>query len=67
MDGTPRGIVGIVGAEDIDSAAIIAHLKQRIPAYMLPTRVLARDSLPLNQSGKVDRKALLGWLDGLSV
>lgn len=65
VDGTPRGIVGIVGAEHIDSAAIIAHLKQRIPAYMLPARVLARGNLPLNHSGKIDRKALLGWLDGL--
>ena len=66
VDGTARGIVGIVGAEDIDSTAIIAQLKQRLPAYMLPTRVLGRESLPLNQSGKVDRKALLGWLDGLN-
>ncbi|MGB5012039.1 MAG: hypothetical protein WBO88_17485, partial [Candidatus Dechloromonas phosphoritropha] len=66
VDGTARGIVGVVGAEHIDSEAVIASLKQRIPAYMLPAWVLARASLPLNHSGKVDRKALLGWLDGLA-
>lgn len=64
VDGTPRGIVSIIGARSADSAQIIATLKQRIPAYMVPSRVIARDSLPLNQSGKVDRKALLAWLDG---
>lgn len=63
VDGTPRGIVGIVGARTVDGEQIIAALKQRIPAYMVPSRVIARDSLPLNQSGKVDRKALLAWLD----
>jgi acyl-CoA synthetase (AMP-forming)/AMP-acid ligase II len=63
VDGTPRGIVSIVGAHTIDSEHIISQLKTRIPAYMVPSRVLARDSLPLNQSGKVDRKALVQWLD----
>ena len=63
VDGTPRGIVSVVGAPAADSEQIIATLKQRIPAYMVPSRVIARDSLPLNPSGKVDRKALLAWLD----
>jgi len=63
VEGSARGIVSIVGAQSIDSAAVIAGLKHRIPAYMLPNRVIAQESLPLNQSGKVDRKALLAWLD----
>ncbi len=63
VDGTPRGIVSVVGAPAADSEQIIATLKQRIPAYMVPSRVIARDSLPLNHSGKVDRKALLAWLE----
>ena len=65
VDGTPRGIVSIVGAQTIDGEHIISQLKTRIPAYMVPSRVLARESLPLNQSGKVDRKALVQWLDWL--
>ena len=63
VDGTPRGIVSIIGAGSADSEQIIAALKQRIPAYMVPSRVIAQENLPLNQSGKVDRKALLAWLD----
>lgn len=58
VDGTPRGLVAFVGDPNIDSGAIVAALNALLPAYMVPGRVLGLDSLPLNASGKIDRKAL---------
>lgn len=38
---------------------IVAALRERLPAYMLPSIVTGLDALPLTASGKVDRPALL--------
>jgi D-alanine--poly(phosphoribitol) ligase subunit 1 len=55
--GTAAGIVGFVcGAFDGDQALSVCA--ERLPSYMVPSRILQVDSLPLNQNGKVDRKAL---------
>jgi len=37
-------------------------LSDRLPSYMVPHRVTFVRELPLNQNGKVDRKALLARL-----
>ena len=58
VDGAAHGIVAFVGAPAIDDERIISVLKARIPAYMLPRRVIAMQDLPLNAGGKVDRLAL---------
>lgn len=58
VDGAVHGIVAFVGAPAIDDAFIIDALKARIPAYMMPRRVIAMPDLPLNAGGKVDRLAL---------
>lgn len=38
---------------------VLEGIGRKLPAYMIPTRVLFTDSFPLTSSGKVDRKALL--------
>ncbi len=41
-----------------DLAQLRDHCADRLPAYMLPTRVVRLDALPLNPAGKVDLAAL---------
>jgi len=39
--------------------ALSGQLRASLPEYMVPTRIVARRSFPLNANGKVDRAALL--------
>ena len=43
---------------DIVEAAALGVLANRLPAYMVPSRLMVLQSLPLMQNGKVDRAAL---------
>lgn len=38
--------------------AIKEELKQYLPAYMIPRKIVLRESFPINTNGKVDRKQL---------
>ncbi|MBF0567233.1 amino acid adenylation domain-containing protein [Candidatus Magnetominusculus dajiuhuensis] len=58
VDGIVQGLVGFVGAKQIDQLQIIAAMKDKLPAYMVPSRVLALENMPFNSNGKVDRNAL---------
>ncbi len=51
-------IVLYVSPAELDKKALYAHLKHQLPQYMLPGLIMAENMLPLNPSGKIDRKAL---------
>jgi acyl-CoA ligase (AMP-forming) (exosortase A-associated) len=43
----------------LDTAALLAECRSRMPAYMVPANIFVRhDPLPRNPNGKIDRKAL---------
>ncbi|WP_137876694.1 amino acid adenylation domain-containing protein, partial [Rhodococcus sp. Q] len=54
-------LVGYVTAAegvDVDVAEVTSVAADRLPAYMVPSRVLVLEAFPVNSSGKLDRKAL---------
>ncbi len=53
------------GRQDLDTAALLAECRQRMPAYMVPAGVQSAASpLPRNPNGKIDRKLLsTAWVD----
>ncbi|ACR28828.1 non-ribosomal peptide synthetase [Burkholderia glumae] len=54
--------------EPLAEAPLRAALAARLPAYMVPARILMPASWPINANGKIDRRALLEALapDGLA-
>jgi len=62
VDGAAKGIVGFVAESQIGHAELTVALKQKLPPYMVPNRVINLKVIPLNSSGKVDRRALVELL-----
>ncbi|MBW3569847.1 MAG: amino acid adenylation domain-containing protein, partial [Gemmatimonadetes bacterium] len=56
-DGAEKRLVGYVGGA-AEAEALRAHLRRRLPEYMVPAALVVMDRLPLNANGKVDRAAL---------
>jgi amino acid adenylation domain-containing protein len=55
-----KRLVAYVAAsgESADTERLRFQLKQKLPDYMVPSAIVRMDALPLNPSGKIDRKAL---------
>src|SRR5262249_38504634 len=57
-----QAIVVVATARDgvqLDADAVLAQCRQRLPAFMVPARVVLREgSLPRNPNGKIDRKLM---------
>jgi D-alanine--poly(phosphoribitol) ligase subunit 1 len=62
--GCARGIVAFVAGTTTSATRIREGMQLRVPKYMVPSQVRVLDDLPLNTSGKTDRKALAALLSG---
>lgn len=52
-------LLAFVVPATITPPRITAALRERLPAYMIPSTVTGLDALPLTANGKIDRQALL--------
>ena len=43
---------------DIDRGPLMTALKDKVPRYMLPNKMIQLESLPFTANGKIDRKTL---------
>ena len=56
--GDQRLVAYLVPGEGYAAEAVRAHVAARVPDYMLPSAFVALEALPVNSSGKLDRRAL---------
>jgi D-alanine--poly(phosphoribitol) ligase subunit 1 len=63
QNGSATGVVAFVVNYKGPEEDIKAALQQRLPSYMVPTRMCVLSKLPLNNNGKVDRSALKTMLE----
>jgi amino acid adenylation domain-containing protein len=66
VDGAVQGLIAFVAGSPRSAEEIRAMLKQRVPSYMMPKRIVLLGEMPLSANGKIDRRALLGRLDSES-
>lgn len=58
-DGAASGIVAVIsGSDSSQDDRIVKLCADRLPKYMVPTRIYHMEHLPLNVSGKVDRQKI---------
>ncbi|MFG2960164.1 acyl-CoA synthetase [Streptomyces sp. NPDC048291] len=48
----------VVARGEVDEAGLIAHVKEKLPAFKAPKRILFVDALPRNASGKILKREL---------
>ncbi|MFV3415782.1 non-ribosomal peptide synthase/polyketide synthase [Pseudomonas nitroreducens] len=53
-----KRLLGYVSGEHLAEDALKAALRAQLPDYMVPTRILVLEQMPLNANGKIDRNAL---------
>jgi acyl-coenzyme A synthetase/AMP-(fatty) acid ligase len=49
----------------LDPAAVLAHCREKLPLFMMPTHIVERRALPQTSTGKVDRMLLTRELSRL--
>ena len=52
-----------IDVSEITTKALEAHAAESLPSYMVPKQIRLISDMPLNQNGKIDRKALLHLMD----
>lgn len=51
-------IAMFIEAEPSDSSDMLSYMRNKMPAYMIPSQIIFISSFPINQNGKTDKKAL---------
>jgi D-alanine--poly(phosphoribitol) ligase subunit 1 len=54
--------ISLVAQIDDASITIDNELKNLLPSFMLPHKIIVLDDLPINQNGKIDRNVLINYL-----
>jgi D-alanine--poly(phosphoribitol) ligase subunit 1 len=67
VDGRASGIVAFICGSHLELHEVREAMRQRVPSYMVPQRILGIDAMPLGDSGKFDRLGLLRRLEQASV
>jgi amino acid adenylation domain-containing protein len=62
-EGTAKGIVAFVNGAGVDSAQLKNACRASLSDYMVPSKIILMDEMPLNVNGKIDRAALKARLD----
>ncbi|QLG46693.1 amino acid adenylation domain-containing protein [Costertonia aggregata] len=65
MGNTEIGLV--IEGEKMDIKPVMAHMKSKMPVYMIPTQTRFMDVFPLNTNGKTDRKQLTSLFLGKKI
>ncbi|MGA2073596.1 MAG: AMP-binding protein [Terriglobia bacterium] len=60
--GSAQGLVAFISGTECPPSVVREEMKKRVLRFLVPQEVRVLDALPLNPSGKIDRKALLGLL-----
>ena len=66
-DGVAEGLVGFYAASQKDGQQIRDRLRSVLPPHMVPARIEAIETMPLNANGKIDRNALARRLEAETV
>ncbi len=57
-EGTAKGIVAFVSGDGIDTTELQNACKASLADYMVPSKIIPLDDMPMNANGKIDRLAL---------
>jgi amino acid adenylation domain-containing protein len=66
-EGTAKGIVAFVNGIGVDTSELKNACKASLSDYMVPSRIILMDDMPLNANGKVDRAALKTHLESSQI
>lgn len=47
-----------IESREFDTTELVSRMREKMPSYMIPTKILFEPVFPLNINGKIDRKAL---------